>query len=50
MTGMQRPKVGEASPDVLTRDELRRLLDAAKSTSFEDRRDTAIVRQSHPGR
>ena len=44
MTNMRRPKVPDDPPPVLTNDELRQLLKACEGTSFDDRRDMAIVR------
>jgi site-specific recombinase XerD len=41
---MQQPKFVESSPDILTEDQLRAILNTCKSNSFEDRRDTAIIR------
>jgi site-specific recombinase XerD len=44
MERMSPPAVPEQPVPILTDDELRRLLDAAKGTDFEHRRDTAILR------
>ncbi len=44
MERMKPPAVPEQPVPVLTDDELRRLLDAARGTDFEARRDTAILR------
>jgi site-specific recombinase XerD len=44
MERMSPPAVPEQPVPVLTDDELRRLLEAAKGTDFEHRRDTAILR------
>ena len=44
MLNMKPPKVPEESPPVLTEDDLRRLLKACEGTSFDVRRDMAIVR------
>jgi len=44
MARMRPPKVPEAPPPVLTNDELRALLKAAEGTTFEQRRDTALLR------
>lgn len=44
MERMSPPAVPEQPVPILTDDELRRLLDAAKGTDFEARRDTAILR------
>jgi site-specific recombinase XerD len=41
---MHPPAVPEQPVPIITEDELRRLLDACKGTSFESRRDTAIIR------
>ena len=43
MEKMSPPKVPEDPPDVLTEDELRRLVKACQGKSFEDRRDMAAV-------
>lgn len=40
---MKAPRVQDAPPEVLTKDELRRLLDAAKGRDLTARRDTAIL-------
>lgn len=44
MARMKPPKVPEAPPRVLTDDELRALLKAAEGSTFEQRRDTALLR------
>ncbi len=44
MAKMRPPAVPEQPVPILTDDELRRLLDAAKGTDFDARRDTAILR------
>jgi site-specific recombinase XerD len=44
MARMRPPAVPEQPVPILTDDELRRLLDAAKGTDFDARRDTAILR------
>jgi site-specific recombinase XerD len=44
MARMRPPKVPEAPPPVLTDDELRALLKAAEGSTFEQRRDTALLR------
>ncbi|MCH8809170.1 MAG: phage integrase N-terminal SAM-like domain-containing protein, partial [Proteobacteria bacterium] len=44
MAKMRPPRVPEEPPDVLKEDELRRLLDACSGTTFDDRRDAAILR------
>lgn len=44
MVRMRPPKVPEAPPPVLTDDELRALLKAAEGSTFEQRRDTALLR------
>ncbi len=44
MARMRPPAVPDEPPPVLRREELERLLAACAGTSFEDRRDTAIVR------
>jgi site-specific recombinase XerD len=44
MDRMTPPKVPEAPPPVLTDDELRALLKSAEGGSFEQRRDTALLR------
>jgi site-specific recombinase XerD len=44
MEKMRPPAVPEQPVDVFTDDELRRLLDAAKGNTFENRRDTAMLR------
>ena len=44
MERMSPPAVPEQPVPILTDDELRRLLDAAKGTDFEHRRDTAVLR------
>jgi site-specific recombinase XerD len=44
MARMRPPKVPEAPPPVLTDDELRALLKAAEGGTFEQRRDTALLR------
>lgn len=44
MAKMSPPSVPEQPVPIFTDDELRRLLDAAKGTDFEARRDTAILR------
>jgi site-specific recombinase XerD len=44
MARMRPPKVPEAPPPVLTDDELRGLLKAAEGSTFEQRRDTALLR------
>jgi site-specific recombinase XerD len=44
MARMRPPKVPEAPPPVLTDDELRSLLKAAEGGTFEQRRDTALLR------
>ena len=41
---MRPPAVPEQPVDILTDDELRALLEAAKGNTFEDRRDTAMLR------
>jgi site-specific recombinase XerC len=44
MVRMKAPTVDVVAPEELTDDEQRRLLDACRGTSFEDRRDAAISR------
>jgi len=44
MVRMKAPTVEVVAPAVLTDDEQRRLLDACRGSSFEDRRDVAILR------
>jgi integrase len=44
MARMKPPSVPETPPPVLSDDQVRALLEACKGTTFEDRRDTAIVR------
>ena len=44
MTKMRPPTVGEQPVDVLTDDELRLLFAARKGNTYEDRRDTAVLR------
>jgi site-specific recombinase XerD len=44
MERMRPPRVPEQPPAVLTLDELGRLLQACNGNTFEDRRDTAIIR------
>jgi site-specific recombinase XerD len=44
MGTMRPPQVPETPPPVLREEELRRLLDACAGTSFDDRRDSAILR------
>ena len=44
MATMRPPQVPETPPPVLREEELRRLLDACAGTSFDDRRDNAILR------
>lgn len=44
MVRMRAPTVDVVAPEVLTDDEQRRLLDACRGSSFEDRRDAAILR------
>ena len=44
MATMRPPHVPETPPPVLRDEDLRRLLDACSGTSFEDRRDSAILR------
>ena len=44
MTGMTGPKVPENPPDVLSLDDMRRLVTICRGTSFDDRRDGAILR------
>lgn len=44
MRNMQLPKVPEQSPDLLSEDDIHRLLKACSGTAFPDRRDTAIIR------
>jgi site-specific recombinase XerD len=44
MATMRPPHVPETPPPVLREEDLRRLLDACAGTSFEDRRDNAIIR------
>ena len=44
MARMRPPKVPESLPAVLTEDELRKLLSACSGNTFEDRRDTALLR------
>ena len=44
MKNMSPPKLPEFLPPVLTDDELRRLLKACEGTTFEDRRDMALIR------
>jgi site-specific recombinase XerD len=44
MARMRPPAVPEQPVDVFTDDELRALLDAAKGNTFENRRDTALLR------
>ncbi len=44
MERMRPPQVPEQPVEVFTDDELRRLLDAAKGNTYENRRDTALLR------
>ena len=44
MTGMSGPKVPENPPDVLSVEDLRRLVTVCRGTTFDDRRDAAILR------
>jgi site-specific recombinase XerD len=44
MARMRPPKVPEQPPAVLTEDEVRSLLEACSGSSFEERRDAALVR------
>jgi site-specific recombinase XerD len=44
MVRMKAPTVDVVAPEVLTDDEQRRLLDACRGSSFENRRDAAILR------
>jgi len=44
MANMKPPHVPETPPPVLTSDELRRLLATCDGTSFDERRDSAIIR------
>ncbi len=44
MANMRPPKVPEDPPPVITDDELQRLVKACQGTTFEDRRDMAVVR------
>jgi len=44
MATMHPPQVPETPPPVLREEELRRLLEACAGTSFDDRRDSAILR------
>lgn len=44
MQGMQGPKVPENPPTVLSIDEMRRILAVCKGTTFDERRDAAILR------
>ena len=44
MATMRPPQVPETPPPVFREEELRRLLEACAGTSFEDRRDSAILR------
>ena len=44
MAGMSVPKVPENPPDVLSVDDLRRLVAICRGTTFDDRRDAAILR------
>jgi site-specific recombinase XerD len=44
MATMHPPQVPETPPPVLREEELKRLLDACAGTSFDDRRDSAILR------
>ena len=44
MDGLKRPKVTEKPVPVVSDDDIRKLLDACNGPSFEDRRDTAIIR------
>src|SRR5690242_412583 len=41
---LKAPKIPEKPVPVFSDDELRRLLDACKGNTFEDRRDTAVIR------
>lgn len=43
MATMSEPSVPDVPPQVIGADELRRILDGCKGTSFEDRRDLAIL-------
>jgi site-specific recombinase XerD len=43
MANVERPKVPQNPPPMLTDDQLKRLLKTCSGTSFEDRRDTAIL-------
>lgn len=47
MATMRPPQVPETPPPVLREEDLRRLLDTCAGTSFEDRRDAAILRLFH---
>ncbi len=44
MARMKAPSIPEAPPDVLSEDQIRKLLDTCKGTTFVCRRDTAIFR------
>ncbi len=44
MANMKPPRVPEQSPEVLSEDELRRILKACSGADFEDRRDMGIIR------
>ena len=44
MAKMRKPKQDELMPPVLTKTQIGAVLDACKGDSFEDRRDTAIIR------
>ena len=44
MRNMKPPHVPEEPPDVLTEDQLRRILKTCEGKSYEDRRDNAIIR------
>lgn len=44
MERMKPPQMPENPPDVLTEDQLRKLIKACEGREFEDRRDTAIIR------
>ena len=44
MERMRPPQVPESSPDIVTDDEVRRILAACEGRAFDDRRDAAIIR------
>ena len=44
MEGMRPPAGPEQPVDLLTEDELRALIDAARGNTFKNRRDTAMLR------